>query len=55
MIYDALSSYVQSSVNAFYKSDAQLATDMYLEHFFKEVHDEDKGDIKGFPARPESR
>ena len=28
---------------------------MYLEVFFKEVHDEDKGDILGFPNKPENK
>ncbi len=54
-MYDAIASYVNSSVNAFYKSDDQLASDTYVQHFFKEIHDEDRGDIRGFPVRPDSK
>ncbi|CDW77802.1 allene oxide synthase 8r-lipoxygenase fusion protein [Stylonychia lemnae] len=55
LIYDAIWRYVEKTVNGFYKNDQAVQNDQLLDHFFKETHDEDKGDVKGFPAKPESR
>eukprot|EP00347_Sterkiella_histriomuscorum_P017751 403348136 len=55
MVYEAIHRYAEKSVNAFYKSDESIIEDQLLQHFFKEIHDEDRGDVPSFPERPESK
>ena len=55
LVYDAIAQYVNQVIDAFYKNDNDIKSDHYLDLFFKEVHDEDRGDVKGFPAKPESK
>lgn len=41
LVHDAIFRYVEKVVNSLYKNDSFVLNDQLLDHFFKEIHDED--------------
>jgi len=54
-LWNALHNYTNGVVESQYSSDEEVQNDEHLKEFFASLADEGKGNIPGFPEKPESR